>query len=270
MSPETDAGGGNAPEDTRVAATAFVVAMCDTAALTAQALGEPDEEWRRAARRCRDAFVGTFYDPGTAEVRGVGDAGYRQAHTVLALAFDLLPRGQRQRVADRLARDVRDRGDHLSTGALATKHLLPVLTRWGHAATAWAVATQTTYPSWGFWVERGATTLWEHWKEESRSRGHYFLGTVDDWLYSSVAGLAPLAPGWRRAAIAPALTAHLDWAAAHVRTPQGDLAVRWERDDAGVLLEAEVPVGTTADVSLGGTRRELASGRHSLRVPAGG
>lgn len=274
VAPDTDAGGGNPPEDARVAATAYLVAMCDTAAAIAAELGEPADEWLAAARRSRDAFVEAFWDADRAEVRGEGDDGYRQAHAVLALAFDILPDDARQPAADRLARDVRDRGDHLWTGALATKHILPVLTRFGHADDAVAVATQTTFPSWGHWVELGATSLWEHWKPESRSRGHYFLGTIDDWLFGDVAGLRPLAPGWRRARIAPGVTpTSLSSAEGSVRTPYGDLSVRWRRGGDGLLrdeveLTCEIPVGVTAEVVLPGVRREVGSGVHTLRAHA--
>ena len=72
---------------------------------------------------------------------------------------------------------------------LGTKYLLPVLTEHGHADVAYALAAQTGYPSWGYMIENGATTMWEHWALEARSRGHYFLGTVDDWFYQHVAGI---------------------------------------------------------------------------------
>lgn len=267
VSPETDAGGGNAPEDTRVAATAFVIAMCDTAALMARVLGHDPREWEDAAARSRDAFVREFWDADTAEVRGVGDAGYRQAHTVLALAFDVLPEPDRRRAADRLARDVVERDHHLSTGALATKHLLPQLTRYGHVEVAVGVALQTTFPSWGFWVERGATSLWEHWKEESRSRGHYFLGTIDDWLYADVAGLSPLQPGWREALVAPrVIGTAIDRAEASVRTPQGDLSVSWRIEGGEVVLACTVPIGVCAVIELPGLRRRVAAGVHEVRA----
>ena len=268
VSPETDPGGGNAPEDRRVAGTAFVVAMCDTAADMARVLGETTEEWTDAATRGRAAFVQEFWHDSSSEVRGEGDEGYRQAHTVLALAFDLLPERVRQRAADRLARDVAERGDHLTTGALATKHLLPVLTDWGHADRAAAVAQQTTFPSWGYWVEEGATSLWEHWRPESRSRGHYFLGTVDDWLFSHLAGIGPVEPGWRRARIAPRVVGHgIDRAEASVATPYGELAAAWRIESAEVVLTCRVPVGVTADVELPGVRRALGSGVHEVRAP---
>lgn len=269
VSPETDSGGGNAPEDPRVAATAYLIAMCDTAARIAELLGESPAEWEDAAARSRAAFLGAFWHPAEAEVRGEGDAGYRQAHTVLALAFDVLPEDVRARAADRLAADVRARGDHLSTGALATKYLLPVLTAWGHVDAAVAVARQTTFPSWGHWVAHGATSLWEHWKPESRSRGHYFLGTIDDWLYQDVAGLSPLAPGWRRARIAPAVIGHgIRHAAGAVTTPYGRLAVKWETAEDGITtLECAVPVGVEAEIVGGGRSETVGSGIHRRVLP---
>lgn len=268
VSPETDPGGGNAPEDPRISATAYLIAMCDTAARIAAIVGDPTQEWEEAAARSRAAFFDAFWDPVTAEVRGKGDAGYRQAHTVLALAFDVLPDQVRTAAADRLAADVRARGDHLSTGALATKYLLPVLTSWGYGDAAVAVARQRTFPSWGHWVEQGATSLWEHWNPESRSRGHYFLGTIDDWLYQDVAGLRPLAPGWRRARISPALIGHsVRQAAAAVSTPYGRLTVEWETaDDGNTTLQCEVPVGVSAEIVLGGRTETVGSGVHHRLV----
>lgn len=267
VSPETDAGGGNAPEDPRVAATAYLIAMCDTAARVAGLLGEPTEEWERAAAHARAAFVDEFWDDAAAEVRGVGDENYRQAHTVLALAFDALPAPVRGRAADRLAADVRARGDHLSTGALATKYLLPVLTRWGHADAAVAVARQTTFPSWGYWVTHGATSLWEHWKPESRSRGHYFLGTIDDWLYGEVAGLRPLEAGWQVARIAPAVVGTgIHSAEASVTTPYGELSVSWRVEGDEVVLDSVVPVGVTAHLEVGGLSEEVGEGHHHRRA----
>jgi alpha-L-rhamnosidase len=265
VGPGTDAGGGNPVEDLRVSATVFLIAMLDTAAAIATVLGEDAREWRDAAVEVRAAFVRTFLDARTGEVRGLGDDGYRQAHAVLALAYDALPEEHRAAVADRLARDVRERGDHLDTGALATKHILPVLTAWGHADTALAVAEQRSFPSWGYWVDRGATTLWEHWKEESRSRGHYFLGTVDDWLYGDVAGLRPTAPGWREARIEPRVLG-LDGARGSVETPRGLLEVSWRHDAGEVVIDARVPVGTTAVVALpDGTEHRVGAGEHRFR-----
>ncbi len=81
-------------------------------------------------------------------------------------------------------------------------------------------AVQTGYPSWGYMIESGATSMWEHWSREARSYGHYFLGTVDDWFYQHVAGIqASPETGYRDITIAPAVTGHLDRAAALAPQP---------------------------------------------------
>ncbi|WP_062213085.1 family 78 glycoside hydrolase catalytic domain [Streptomyces sp. NBRC 109706] len=229
VSPDTDPEGGNPPEDRRIAATAFLHAMTLALASMAPVADRPAEagRWWREAARVRTAFRRAFVvaepsDPEAPVVAGQGDTGFRQSHHVLALALRLLPPGTARRAADALAGDIRARGGHLATGALATKFLLPVLTEYGYLQLAHDVATRTTYPSWGYWVTRGATTLWEHWREESRSRGHYFLGTLDDWLFHTLAGLRPTEPGWGRAAHAePRLPDGVDWVRASVRTPYG-------------------------------------------------
>ena len=79
-----------------------------------------------------------------------------------------------------------------------------MLTEHGAGDLAYRVATQRTYPSWGYWVDNGATSLWEMWDLGVRSRDHAFLGgTIDDWLFKDLAGLRPARPGFATAEIAP-------------------------------------------------------------------
>jgi alpha-L-rhamnosidase len=252
VSPETDPGGGNAPEDRRVSATAYLYRMATTMTAVEHVLGDAAQasHFAAMAERVRDGFNRTFLDVDAGIYRGVGDQGYRQTHNLLALAFDIAPHAQRARIAAGLAADVHARGNHLDTGALGTRILLPVLTATGYAEVAWKTATQTTFPGWGFWRANGATSLWEHWKLEARSRGHYFLGTIDDWLYGDVAGLRPLKPGWRKIDVHPAMTAWLDHAAADTLTPYGKAAVSWTHRDGTLRLDVEVPVGASVVVHV--------------------
>lgn len=266
VSPETPPGGGNPPEDPRVPATVFLHAILSTVAEIAAQLGHDEvaRELGSLAAAVRRAFQVAFLDGDTLTVRGVGEEGFRQSHNVLALAFGLVPDGVQQAVADAVAADVAARGHHLNTGALGTKYLLPVLSRHGHPGTALRVAQQTTFPSWGFWLANGATTTWEHWAIESRSRGHYFLGTVDDWLFQDVAGIRPLEPGHRVFEVAPKVP-DLAWARASVETTYGPVRVRWSRGPGGFEIEVDVPVGAEALVNLPSGRRErLGSGHHRL------
>jgi len=256
VSPSTPADGGNAPEDKHIAATAYLYRMADTIAKIERVLGKDSEarHFDTMAMRVRDAFNHRFLDPAKGLYRGEGDDGVRQTHQLLALGFGLVPAAQRRCVADALVQAVHAHDDHLDTGALGTKLLLPVLTATGHVDLAWIVATQTSFPSWGYWRANGATSLWEHWKLDARSRGHYFLGTIDDWLFGDVAGLRPLAPGWQRIGIHPALTAWLDHAEADTLTPYGRAAVSWTREHNGLALDVEVPVGSIAEVRMPASR----------------
>ncbi|MFC4554527.1 alpha-L-rhamnosidase [Georgenia faecalis] len=246
---------GNPPEDMRVAATAYVYEMTQTAADMAELLGEDEDAdaLRAEAEEIAEAFNATFYD-ADAHVytdSGTAGSGYRQTHNVLALAFGLVPEGDEQAVADNLARDIVEvRDSHLWTGVLGTKYLLPVLTQYGHGELAYTVATQTDFPSWGRWFAEGSTSLWEHWGDY-RSRNHYFLGgTIDDWFYEDLAGLRILEPAYRSFAVAPQLLGGMTHAEASTTTPYGPVDVAWERADDELALRVHVPVGTSAEVSV--------------------
>lgn len=269
VAPGTDPGGGNPPEDSRVPATAFLVRILDTVARIDEVLGR-DPSWAiAAAAAVRGAFERTFIVDGA--VRGPRDEGFRQSHQVLALAFDVVTSGPlRASIAAALADDVRARGDHLDTGAIGTKWLLPVLTDAGYADLALAVARQTTAPSWGAWRDAGATSTFEHWDLAARSHGHYFLGTADDWLTGYVAGIRPIEPGWRRFLVAPAVCGPVGSASCSVRTPYGTAAVDWRVEGDEVALTVTVPPGTSADVRLpSGGSAPVGPGTHTLRGPLG-
>ena len=254
VSPEASPAGGNAPEDVRVSGTAYLYAMLTTMERSARHLGRNADAAAFAdhAATVKAAFNDTFLNRADGVYRGNGDRGYRQTHNVLALAFGLAPdEGTAKRVADSIVADVKAKGMHLNTGVLGTKYLLPVLTDAGYADVALQLAQQTTYPSWGYMIENGATTMWEHWALEARSRGHYFLGTVDDWYFHAVAGIqASEETGYRDVTIAPKVTKQLAWAKATTRTPYGPVTSDWKRTGRTLTLDATVPVGAQATVEL--------------------
>ena len=254
VSPEASPAGGNAPEDLRVSATAYLYTMLTSMERSARMLDRTADATHFAERAAtvKAAFNTRFLDAGAGYYRGSGDRGYRQTHNVLAVAFGLTPDAQtEQRVVDSIAADVRAKGDTLNTGVLGTKYLLPVLTEHGHADLAYTLATQTKYPSWGYMIENGATSMWEHWALEARSRGHYFLGTVEDWFFHHVAGIqASETTGYRDITIAPAVTGEMDWARATTSTPYGPVTSDWRNHGRTLELRAEVPVGSVATIVL--------------------
>lgn len=255
VSPEGSPAGGHAPgEDQRVEGSAYLYLMLDQMATVAEHLGKSADAARLATRAdvVKDAFNAAYLDGD--RYRGAGQDGnrYRQVHSVLALAFGLTPDQETEdAVAARLAADVEQRGYHLDTGTLGTKYLLPVLTEHGYTDIAVRLAEQTSYPSWGYMLDNGATTMWEHWSTDARSLGHYFLGTVDDWFYQYAAGIRPSEQtGYREVTIAPATTEQMDHARATVDTPYGPVTSDWRTRGRALELKAVVPVGSTATVSL--------------------
>lgn len=254
VSPEASPAGGNAPEDTRVSGTAYLYTMLTAMEQTATFLGHDDDaaEFAANAAETKDAFNRVFFDADKGYYRGNGDSGYRQTHNVLALAFGLAPDAEAaDGVAASIVADIRAKGNKLNTGVLGTKYLLPVLTDYGYADVAYGLAVETAYPSWGYMVENGGTTMWEHWSLEARSLGHYFLGTVDDWFYHDVLGIqASETTGYRDLTIRPAVTGQLAWAKGSTQTPFGEVATDWSTTGGQLRLDVDVPVGSTATIHV--------------------
>ncbi|MER5407189.1 family 78 glycoside hydrolase catalytic domain [Streptomyces sp. NPDC002769] len=262
LSPE----GANAPEGTRLSGTAYIYLTATRLAQMARALGHDADarHFDAFATEVKNTFNATFYNRDKEAYYDDRAAGYRQTSNLLPLSFGLVPKEHRQAVADHLVADIQARADHLDTGALGTKVLLPVLTDAGHADLAYTVATNPTYPGWGYWFEGlGATTMWEEWNADSRSHDHAFLGTVDDWLYQDVAGIEATAPGYTKVTIHPRVVGDLTHASAHVESPLGRITSSWTRTRGHFTLRVDVPVGSTADVLV------PVGGRQKVHAPAG-
>jgi alpha-L-rhamnosidase len=116
---------------------------------------------------------------------------------------------------------------------------------------AWAVASQRTAPSWGWWIGQGATTLWEEWNGSS-SRNHIMYGDILAWFYKALAGLNPdpSAPGFKHFTLQPHVVGDLTWVRSHHDCPFGRIEANWRRDGKRLLFDAIIPPNTTATVML--------------------
>jgi alpha-L-rhamnosidase len=183
-----------------------------------------------------------------------------QTGYVLALAFGLVPADRTQAVADKLAAKVDASNGHLTVGFMGVENLLPVLADHGHADTAYRILQQPDYPGWGYMSSRGATTIWERWdgiKPDGtledpgmNSFNHYGLGSVGDWLYRTVGGVAPASPGYRQVLIAPKPGGTLTAATASLATAYGVTRSSWTRSGATLTLHVVVPPNATATVRV--------------------
>jgi alpha-L-rhamnosidase len=171
-----------------------------------------------------------------------------------ALFLGLVPEKQIPRVVDNLVKDVKAANGHLTTGNLCTKYVLEALVTHGHADVAYEIVTQKTYPSWGFMLENGATTLWERWEELAgggmNSHNHPMMGSVGAWLYKYLGGINtdPLAPGFKRIIIHPYPVGDLTWVRSEYTSMYGVIRSAWRKEGKTFRLNVTVPVNTTATV----------------------
>ncbi|MHA1730783.1 MAG: family 78 glycoside hydrolase catalytic domain, partial [Promethearchaeota archaeon] len=250
--------GGEVPKD--VFATAMYARSARLLSRVAEVLGMDDDAKRygELARGVVEAFNERFVD-SAGRVEGDTQAGY-----ALALGLDLLPEEVRGAAFRHLLGALRRYDGRLSTGFLSTIHLLRVLSAAGRDDLAYGLVESRRFPSWGYTIEQGATTIWERWDGFVAGRGfqnkgmnsfnHYAFGSVAEWLYSVVLGINfdPAAPGMGRAVLKPRPGGSLTWARGQYRSIRGTVGVSWRRDAGrGTLtLEVDVPPNTTAKVIL--------------------
>lgn len=248
----------DAPTPKDLLATAFWACDAQAMAAMAQATGRDERAtaYRELFEAIRLRFVDHYVsDDGT--VLGDSQTGY-----LLALAFDLLPEGLRPKATEHLVRTIDERDGHLSTGFLGIRFLAPVLTAVGRSDLAYRLLLNETYPSWGYSIRHGATTIWERWDGWTEERGfqtpamnslnHYAFGSIGEWLYRSVAGIdqEPGAVAYDRILIRPQLGGDLTWARASYHGIRGVVRSAWKLEGNTFELEVEVPVNTVATVVL--------------------
>ncbi|WP_328989430.1 family 78 glycoside hydrolase catalytic domain [Kribbella sp. NBC_01245] len=202
----------------------------------------------------RNAFAARF-------VAGDGKVGRgNQTDYILALSNDLVPADRVGAAGNHFAANVSAAGQ-LRTGFLGVDGLLPTLTKVGRSDLAYRLLQRTEYPSWGYEIGKGATTIWERWNSinpdgtfndvNMNSFNHYAYGAVGEWMYRTLAGVSAAEPGYRKALIAPVPGAGLTFADFKHLTPYGEIATRWERVGTdGLSLDVTVPGNTTAVVRM--------------------
>jgi len=217
-------------------------------------LGKDKDEkaYSQLAEQIKQAFNKQYFDPQTKNY-----ANGTQTANTLPLFLDIAPDSERGSVFGNVFQDIIYKHDtHLTTGIIGTKYLMELLTRFGASDLAYELAAQTTYPSWGYMIENGATTLWELWQQKTgpsmNSHNHPMFGSVGSWLYKALAGinLAPDSVGFKKILIQPQMVRDLSYAAGSVLTLRGTVSSEWRRSERKVSLEVRIPVGSEAEVVL--------------------
>jgi alpha-L-rhamnosidase len=264
-------------------ATAYWAYDAKLMAEMAKATGRNDDAsgFRDLNERINAAFQEAYVSP---DGRIEGDT---QTCYLLALYMDLLPEDLRFAAAEHLVRTIEREDWHLCTGFVGVGYLCPVLTEAGYTDVAYRLLENETYPSWGYTVKNGATTIWERWDGWTEEKGfqspnmnsfnHYSLGSVGEWLYRYVAGIDLGTPGYGRIDIRPCPGGGLTYARGEYDSVRGRISSSWRIENDRFVLEAIIPPNTTAtvhlpstdDVSEGGRPVDAADGVEFLRAGEG-
>jgi alpha-L-rhamnosidase len=235
---------------------AYFARCADLVGRAAAVLGKSDEAERhrslfdsvRAA--FRKAYVGE-----DGRVRGESQTAY-----VLALAFHLLDEPLAALARAHLIADIERRGWRLSTGFVGTKDLMLTLSMIGRNDVAYRLLLNETFPSWGFTIRHGATSIWERWdgwtpekgfqNPEMNSFAHYAFGAVYQWMVENIGGIRSDGAGFRKILLAPEPGRGIRWAKTQYASVNGPIATEWQVRGEKMKIAIRIPANTTATVVL--------------------
>lgn len=224
------------------------------------------------ASKIKNAFNEKFLNAETA-IYGNGV----QTELSVPLFWGLVPDNMISKVASNLAKRVIADGISLDVGLLGTKSILNALSENGYADLAYKLASKETFPSWGWWMVNGATTLYENWDINAPrdiSMNHIMFGEIGAWFYKGLGGIYPdeKHPGFKHILLRPHIVAGLDTFSAEHESPFGEIISGWITKGKQIIYSVTIPANSTADLSLemhGKIVKEikLGSGTYSYSFP---
>ncbi len=224
----------------------------DILAKAARLFGKTQDEARynALAQKIRKAINDKYFDK-----KKCSYASGVQTELSMALQWKVVPEEYAARVAKNLAKRVAADGMHLDVGVLGAKAILNALSDNGQAETAYKLAARDTYPSWGWWIKNGATTLYENWNINATmdiSLNHMMFGEIGAWLYKGLGGIKPdeQAPGFKNVLLSPHFVTGLDAFTASHNGPQGQIVTSWKRTGSKIAYQVIIPANTTAAIKF--------------------
>ena len=251
----------DSPTSHEIIRTAFYAYSTQLCSEAAKALGKDEEAqaFEKEWQEIRADFRREFLQPD-GKIIGVTQQVESQTGYLLALHFDLLESDQRLTAVDHLIADIESHNWHLTTGFVGLPYLLPVLSRFGRTDVCYRLLMNRTYPSWGYEIEHGATSIWERWNGYHHEKGpgdpnmnsysHYAYGAVCEWLFSDMAGIELLENSFSKIRIRPRTGGKLTHAGATYDSIRGPIRSDWRIEGNSFSLEVDVPGGVEAEIHL--------------------
>jgi alpha-L-rhamnosidase len=211
---------------------------------------ENEEKYEKLAGDLHESLLEMFWR------KAVPGPINRQTLFATLLYHDIVPERERKAALDSLLKALEaGPSGHFTTGIFGTKYVLEALSATGHAGSVYRVVNSRAYPGWGHMIDRGATTIWETWKESDNiySNCHPMFGSISEWYFRWLAGIRPDPdhPGFERFTIAPVLPDGLDHVNCSYHSPFGEITSNWRKTDIhGQVFDIAVPDGSLAQVRL--------------------
>ena len=235
------------------------------------------KEYTELAAKIKEAYNKKFFNEKTAQY----DNNTVTAN-ILSLRLGLVPEGYEEKVfANIVEKTEVDCKGHVSAGVLGIQHLMRGLTEHGGLELAYKIVTNDTYPSWGYMIKNGATTIWELWNGDTanpamNSRNHVMLlGDLLIWFYEDLAGIKndPSTVAFKKIWMEPVFPEKLNYVNASYQSPYGKIESNWKRNGNKLTWNITIPANTTATVKLPskfGVKADTSlPGIHSAKVSDG-
>ena len=258
--------------DATVISTPFYCYLCGKMAKFAEILGF-DKDVTFFQQEITTSTI-AFNDKYFNRVTGVY-ANNTVTANILPLWFGMVPKGLEDKVMNSIVdKTMNECGGHVSTGVIGIQQLMRCLTEYGHGDLALKIASNDTYPSWGYMVRNGATTIWELWNgntaDPAMNSGNHvmLLGDLILWEYEYLGGIRALEPGYSKIQLKPYPIEGLDFVNCSYNSVSGCIESQWKRDGNCFEWDIAIPANTTAEVCLptanGYETKTYGSGRYHL------
>ena len=211
---------------------------------------ENERKYEELAQKLKTIVKAEFWD------KSVKGKINRQTLFSTLLYHDIIPENEIEAATDSLRAAIKNGpSGHFSTGIFGTKYVLETLSEFASPGEVFKIVNSTEYPGWGHMIDRGATTVWETWKESDNtySNCHPMFGTVSEWFYRWLGGIRPIdaEPGFKKFIISPNVPDELDFVNCSYNSPFGEIISNWKKvGSKGVQYRIKVPEGSTAMVDL--------------------
>lgn len=230
----------------------YYFADADILARAAKLLGKEEDtkKYTALAAKIKTAINDKYLNKAT----GMYGTGL-QTELCAPLHWGIVPDELKPLVAANLAKRVMADHYHLDTGILGAKAILNALSENGYIDVAYAIAAQETYPSWGWWMKNGATTLYENWNIDAASDislNHIMFGEIGAWFYKGLGGIYPDAdsPGFKNVILKPGFPEALNAFESAYDSPYGKIISNWKKEKKKIIYEVTIPANSTARLDV--------------------